>query len=130
MRNTPAVSTRTAITRKSQSLLYDKLLQGSRLRKPAITADSEYNFSYYPLIFPDELSLLKTIQSLNENDIYPRRYFYPSLDTLNYVAATQPCTIANDISKRIICLPMYHDLTSEEQGKVVAVISAVLNDRV
>jgi dTDP-4-amino-4,6-dideoxygalactose transaminase len=56
---------------------------------------------------------LKAVATLNAHWIYPRRYFYPSLSKLPYVTL-QDCPVCESISCRILCLPMYHDLTDEE----------------
>ena len=49
------------------------------------------------------------IKILNALKIFPRRYFYPSLDTLPYIK-DQECLVSRNISSRILCLPLYHDL--------------------
>jgi dTDP-4-amino-4,6-dideoxygalactose transaminase len=66
--------------RKKVVNLYDKTLDFSRLQKLKIRENTAWNYSYYPVIFESEEKLLQK-QKLNENDIYPRRYFYPSLHT-------------------------------------------------
>jgi dTDP-4-amino-4,6-dideoxygalactose transaminase len=68
------------------------------------------NYSYFPIVFKNEEQLLKVQKALNEKDIFPRRYFYPSLDTLEYIEPKQECKISRDISKRILCLPLYAEL--------------------
>jgi len=71
--------------RKAVSELYDKLLEDSGLRRPKIAKVTDYNYAYYPVIFKSEAELLAVRKGLNRENIYPRRYFYPSLNTLNYV---------------------------------------------
>ena len=61
------------------------------------------NYSYFPILFKNEEELLKVQKALNEKQIFPRRYFYPSLDTLDYIKPKQICEISQDISKRILC---------------------------
>ncbi len=99
--------------RKKQSLSYDRALAELRVTKPVIVNNADWNYSYYPVIFESEAQLNKSVKMLNENWIYPRRYFYPSLNTLNYVAH-QDAPVAEDISRRILCLPVSHDLRTEE----------------
>ena len=54
------------------------------------------------------------MQSLNAHEIYTRRYFYPSLSTsLPYVNNIH-LAVSDDIAKRVLCLPLYTDLTVEE----------------
>ena len=60
------------------------------------------NYSYFPVIFKNEEQLLKVQKALNEKEIFPRRYFYPSLDTLTYIEPKQECQISRDISTRIL----------------------------
>jgi dTDP-4-amino-4,6-dideoxygalactose transaminase len=108
-------------SRKQQAKFYDYELGELRIKKPKLTAGSEWNYSYYPVVFESESMLLRCMSSLNANWIYPRRYFYPSLSSLNYVTpANTP--ISDDIAKRILCLPMYHTLKDEE----IAFISRIL----
>ncbi|MBF0593179.1 MAG: DegT/DnrJ/EryC1/StrS family aminotransferase, partial [Nitrospirae bacterium] len=40
------------------------------------------NYGYYPVIFQTEGQLLDVKAKLNAKDIYPRRYFFPSLNTV------------------------------------------------
>ena len=99
-------------SRKSQSERYDLKLAGLKVDKLKFK-QSEFNYSYYPIIFREEKDLLKALTTLNGEWVYPRRYFYPSLNTVRYVNAT-PAPISEDISKKILCLPLYYDLSNEE----------------
>lgn len=95
--------------RKRSSEMYDFLLAG-RLQRPKPQADLEYNYAYYPVVFPDEQALLSTFDALAKLDIYPRRYFYPSLNTLPYLNERFECPVSQDICSRIACLPLYYGL--------------------
>jgi dTDP-4-amino-4,6-dideoxygalactose transaminase len=79
------------------------------------------NYSYFPVIFESEEQLLKVQKALNEKDIFPRRYFYPSLDTLEYIEPKQECKISRDISKRILCLPIYAELEKNIQDTIIKI---------
>lgn len=92
--------------------LYNDLLK-NKIIKSQIPKNFKYNYSYYPIIFNNEKVLLKAVKILNKNKIYPRRYFYPSLNTLPYLKNHQSCPISEDISKRILCLPMYVGLENK-----------------
>lgn len=78
-----------------------------------IAPNTQYNHAYFPVIFENESALLKILETLNLNNIYPRRYFYPSLSELPYVHG-QSTPISEQISRRVLCLPMYHTLSNEE----------------
>ncbi|MCT7487183.1 DegT/DnrJ/EryC1/StrS family aminotransferase [Aliarcobacter cryaerophilus] len=80
------------------------------------------NYSYFPILFKNEEELLKVQKALNEKQIFPRRYFYPSLDTLEYIEPKQECKISRDISKRILCLPIYAELEKDNQDKIIDII--------
>ena len=99
--------------RKQQSQVYDEKLKGLNVRKITTSPKTGYNYAYYPIIFQTEEALEKAVKMLNGHWIYPRRYFYPSLSKLDYVKA-QPCPVCEDICTRVLCLPLYHDLTDEE----------------
>lgn len=80
------------------------------------------NFSYFPVVFESEKQLKKVEKALNENDIFPRRYFYPSLDTLSYIEPKQFMPISRDISTRILCLPLYPELDKSNQEKIIKIV--------
>lgn len=95
--------------RKSLHDLYDTRLSAS-FQTPKIPKDTEYNYGYYPVIFPTKEEALAMQAKLSKKDIFTRRYFYPSLNTLPYIGNSQSCPISEDISERILCLPLYYDL--------------------
>jgi len=74
---------------------------------------TEWNYSYYPVLFANEANVIKVKEALNAINIYPRRYFYPSLNLLDYTPEAE-MPISENISKRILCLPVYHNLKEEE----------------
>ncbi|MFD1096357.1 DegT/DnrJ/EryC1/StrS family aminotransferase [Salegentibacter chungangensis] len=109
--------------RKQVVNTYDKSLDFEKLNKLIIREGTEWNYSYYPVIFKDEKTLLEVKSALNKENVFPRRYFYPSLNTLNYVEYSA-MKISQDISNRIMCLPLYSGLKMKE----VAMISGIIND--
>jgi dTDP-4-amino-4,6-dideoxygalactose transaminase len=72
-----------------------------------------YNYSYMPVILDSEDILLAIVSRLNSFNIYPRRYFYPSLSTVRALGACKPVENAEDISRRVLCLPSHNDVTPE-----------------
>lgn len=85
-----------------------------------------WNSSYFPVVFPSEKDLLKCISELNEIGIHPRRYFFPSLCKLPYLNFQGQTEISIDISSRILCLPLYHDLTGFEVDKIALIVNKFL----
>ncbi len=102
-----------AESRKQQHDKYSEWLKYLSLRTIKPTAASEVNYSYFPVIFESEEALLKAVEMLNGHWIYTRRYFYPTLNTLRYVNK-QETPVCDDISRRVLCLPMYHTLGMED----------------
>jgi dTDP-4-amino-4,6-dideoxygalactose transaminase len=92
---------------------YDQQLEFSKISKLKIREHTQWNYCYYPVIFKTEEELLETMKRLAAEDIYPRRYFYPSLEALPYIESNS-CPIAEDIAKRIMCLPLYTTLKFKE----------------
>lgn len=101
-------------SRKMQSVFYDRYLSKFDIRKQVIYHDTDYNYSYYPVILEDEKTTLKVKESLEKSEIFPRRYFYPSLSSLEYVGEWHT-PISDNIASRILCLPIYYTLSEYEQ---------------
>lgn len=83
---------------------------------------STQNYSYFPIVLENEERTLKIQKALNKEQVFPRRYFYPSLDTLSYIEPKQICQISRDISNRILCLPIYSELGICSQDKIIDII--------
>lgn len=111
--------------RKQIFRIYDSLLNWQTLEKPTERhQDLEYNFAYYPVIFESAEITAKVIQALNEQNIYPRRYFYPSLNKLSYLKTHQACPVSEDISSRVLSLPLYPDLEHAIVEKICSIINS------
>ncbi len=108
--------------RKNISEQYDKLLSDTSLITPKIPDTVDYNYAYYPVVFSDEENLLKAKSSLEAENIFPRRYFYPSLNKLPYISDYQNCKVSEDISKRIMCLPLFSGLDKESVNRICEII--------
>jgi dTDP-4-amino-4,6-dideoxygalactose transaminase len=82
-----------------------------------------YNYTYFPVLLSSESEMLKCRDALTESGISPRRYFYPSLNTLNYITELTSCPVSESISSRILCLPIYQGLDSGVQEKIIAIVT-------
>jgi len=102
--------------------LYDSRLQIPELRRPLLSENINYNYAYNPFIFPSEQKLMQVKEALEAEDIYPRRYFYPSLSKLPYVNINQ-MPVAEDIATRILCLPLYHALEETMVEKITEIVN-------
>lgn len=108
--------------RKKVVDFYNANLDFSHLEKMQLREKTEWNYSYYPVIFESESALLSAQQKLNENQIFPRRYFYPSLNTVEYVKQTT-MPLSQSISKRILCLPLFASLDIADVKKICGFIN-------
>ena len=94
--------------RKRISLQYDSILPSFLIRPFTNESDFEYNYAYYPVIFEKEEQLLRARKALFDAKINTRRYFYPSLNNLPHVSnISQVCSISEDISKKVLSLPLF-----------------------
>jgi dTDP-4-amino-4,6-dideoxygalactose transaminase len=107
--------------RKQISGWYDDLLLGSNLSRPILPDSTQYNYAYYPALFSSEQDLLQKMKLLNDQEIFPRRYFYPSLNELPYLGKSKT-NIASDCSMRVACLPLFDELTFSDVKKIIDII--------
>lgn len=91
--------------RKSKSELYRKNLS-SKLYIPSLPKNFQYNYIYFPVLFETEKQLVAVLNSLKKKNIYPKRYFYPCTNHALYRKNIDNTPIAENISKRIVCLPL------------------------
>ena len=109
--------------RKKVVDFYNSHLKFEKLKSMKIRANTQWNYSYYPVIFESEAQLLKAQKSLNDQQIFPRRYFYPSLNTIDYVKGAK-MPISEDIASRILCLPLYKGLEEDDLERIVGLLNA------
>lgn len=110
--------------RKKISEAYDSLLfaKNNGLSKPKVDEHTTYNYAYYPILFKDELQLLKVKDALATQQIFARRYFNPSLNTLEYLSKKFNCPVSESASQRVLCLPLYVGLEMENVEKISSII--------
>lgn len=113
------------LSRKSASDRYKSLLDKNIVSYPEIPDNVEYNYSYFPVFFKDEKHLLFAIELLNKHDIFPRRYFYPSLNNLPYLKTKMSCPISENLASRVLCLPLYCDINHEDIIKISRLINSL-----
>jgi dTDP-4-amino-4,6-dideoxygalactose transaminase len=111
--------------RKKVVDFYATHLDFSKLKSLKIRPNTEWNYSYYPIIFENENQLLEVQQVLNDNDIIPRRYFYPSLNTIEYCKGNA-MPISESIASRVMCLPLYVGLQTADLEKITSIINGKL----
>jgi dTDP-4-amino-4,6-dideoxygalactose transaminase len=113
--------------RKSLSEAYDLHWKGVNIKRLEVPANIKYNYAYYPVIFETENQLLDVINALKQVSVTPRRYFYPSLNELPQTKqSNNHCPVSEDISRRVLCLPLYPGLFLDDVTVVATAIKKVL----
>ncbi len=111
--------------RKKVVDFYLEQLDFSKLKALKIRENTEWNYSYFPVIFESEKQLLQVEKALNANEIIPRRYFYPALNTIEFCKGS-PMPIAESIASRVLCLPLYVGLDLASLEKITSIINGNL----
>ena len=86
----------------------------------------EPNYSYFPVLFPSEDVLHRVQKDLAVLEVYPRRYFYPSVNTFHRIVDYQPAPVSEDISRRILCLPLYWGLSDGQIAMIAEEVTKSL----
>ncbi len=102
----------------------DALKHSVQLQKKP--ADLKYNCAYAPVVFKSEDQTTRVAVSLKEQGVLARRYFYPSLDSVVCLGELVHQEVSSDIAKRILCLPIFSELSESDQDVVINVIKAEL----
>ena len=64
--------------RKQITQNYDLALKRLPIHRPKLNPNiTQYNYAYYPALFNSEEDCLRIFNALQEENIFPRRYFYP-----------------------------------------------------
>ena len=107
--------------RKKYALYKEILSKRGELRFQKI--NGKCNCSYFPVVFPDEKSLLAAQDALLKENIVPRRYFYPSLNTYCTIVKQVPMPNSEALADRILCLPLYYNLPEEMVVKIAEIVA-------
>lgn len=121
--------------RKANAHFYRTALEEiGAIQLQRIQDEVESNHAYFPIVLESEEEVLKLIARGRDAGVEFRRYFHPSLNTLNFVTDGAGSTfskqrtetpIADSISKRIVCLPVYGALKEDELNKIVSTIRSI-----
>lgn len=110
--------------RRLDSFKYFELLDGLPVSYPIVPEESELNYAYFPIVFETEERCVDVLKALQEHEIFCRRYFYPALSSLD-IFEKKHCPIAESVSSRVLCLPLYYDLKTSQIELISSVIKSV-----
>ena len=88
----------------------------------------KYNYSYFPVLFDEEIfghNRDEVCEQLSKNNIFARKYFYPLTSEFECFTSRfeiNETPIAKEVSRKILTLPLYADLTIDEVNKICDVI--------
>ncbi|AYQ27909.1 MULTISPECIES: DegT/DnrJ/EryC1/StrS aminotransferase family protein [unclassified Polaromonas] len=90
------------------------------------------NYAYFPVLVQEDYPLSRDAlyQRLRDHGIYARRYFYPLISDFPMYrgmpsAQQGNLPVAADIAAKVLCLPIYPALRSDEQQRVVNILRSV-----
>lgn len=97
--------------------------------------DVSNNFSYFPILVDSEFPISRDElnEKLRKNNIYPRRYFYPLITDFPMYrglpsANQENLPVASDMTLKVLCLPIYPNLSNKQIVKIVEVIISTEGD--
>lgn len=104
---------------------YKRQLDDLPLETLNLSEHLKFNYGYFPVVF-EASEIMDTVKSeLERIGVFPRRYFYPSINTIEYVNGGS-CPRSESISSRILCLPLFNGLESSTIQNIIEVIKKSL----
>lgn len=105
---------------------YRSLLDDAPVQLARIPEGTSYNHSYFPVVFRSEEVLRRVLAELKAVGVFPRRYFYPSITDIPYIARSGTCPIAERIAVRVCCLPLFHGHQDADIDRITGIIRRTL----
>lgn len=93
----------------------------------------KYNYAYYPVLFDADVlgfSRDDMYTLLKENDVFSRKYFYPlcnEFDCYKDKYDVKDTPVAYKISRQVLTLPMYADLSMDDVDRICDIIISRIN---
>lgn len=112
-------------SRKNAYDLYCSLLKTKNtIKLMSLQPNVESNYSYFPVVFENNCVRDKVFEELKKNNIGARKYFYPCTNEFNSMRLfnKQPTPIAKDLSERVLALPFYSELSSDDISLVCKIV--------
>ena len=68
------------------------------------------------------------MERLKSSEIGTRRYFFPSLASALPYLEPKALQITDEVSKKVLCLPLFYDLTVEEVDLICRLVLRIQNN--
>ena len=121
-----------AASKEKFDIYYEALkeIDGIRVVHPEFKDGFEWNYSYFPILIDEKefgLSRDDLYSTFKAKNIFARRYFYPLLSSLDCYkdmpgAEESNLPVANAIASKVLCLPIYPDLSTDEQKLIISIL--------
>lgn len=112
--------------RKRISEIYEESVASAEFESISWRPGLKRNYAYFPIIFPTSISLENAKTKLEAKNIFPRKYFSPSLNVLRHIFQNNDnCPNAEDISQRILCLPLSAEIEEDQARIVIQIIKNI-----
>ncbi len=117
--------------RKKIANLYRELLNGIEGIKVLHDLESvKHNYSYFPILIEKSkygISRDDLYEKLKKKNIFSRRYFYPLISEFPMYkslasASVDNLSVAIEIAKNVLCLPIYPDLEHAEAMRIINIL--------
>jgi dTDP-4-amino-4,6-dideoxygalactose transaminase len=93
------------------------------------SGESVQNYAYFPILIGDDYPISRDAlyEKLREHGIFARRYFYPLISSFpmyrGLTSAQQGnLPVATNAASRILCLPIFPDLSEDDQCRIIDII--------
>ncbi|MCQ2507641.1 MAG: DegT/DnrJ/EryC1/StrS family aminotransferase [Dorea sp.] len=102
----------------------ERLMEVPGLKLNKSQKDVESNYAYFPLVIDQQVYGLnrdQVVEALKEENIFARKYFYPAVNEMEcyaYLEAGEKTPVAAKISRSVICLPLYPELSQEDVDRI------------
>lgn len=120
-----AISQRAIIDQKYR----DELKSIKGITVPKNSSDANSNHSYFPILIESEFRMTRDelYEELKTKNILSRRYFYPIISNMPMYRGIESAAVSNlphsnSTSDKVLCLPIFNEMTKEDFERVIAVI--------
>jgi dTDP-4-amino-4,6-dideoxygalactose transaminase len=116
--------------RKEIDATYRELLKDIKgIRCVQDAGEAEANYSYFPILIDADYPMSRDslYQKLKDQNIFARRYFYPLITDFPMYrglpsAQRENLPVATDAALKVLCLPIYPALSTDNMHKIINVI--------
>lgn len=107
--------------RSKNSCLYKQLLEPHGCVRFQTVKHGQSNHSYFPVVLESEAAVESAINALANENIFPRRYFHPSLNKIRLLGG-ESCPKSEEIATQILCLPHFFGVDASLVEKISSIL--------